>query len=69
MSDPFAEVKRAIKTELRNDGATQADLAHYLGVTQKHVSRVLTGKQPGSPRFVSDMAAAVGLSFAVEGAR
>jgi transcriptional regulator with XRE-family HTH domain len=66
MSDaapPFAAIKAAIRAELATDGATQADLARYLGVSQKHVSGVLTGRQPGSPRFIEAMAAAVGLTI------
>lgn len=55
------ELKAAVRAELEADGASQADLARYLGVSQKHVSQVLSGKVTGSPRFLDAMAAAVGL--------
>jgi ribosome-binding protein aMBF1 (putative translation factor) len=61
----LADVKARIRAELRADGATQADLARYLGVTQKHVSAVLTGKQAGSPEMLEAMAHAVGLRLTV----
>lgn len=60
-------VKAAIRTELAADGATQADLARYLGVSQKHVSRVLNGRQPGSPGFIEAMAHACGLTLTAAG--
>jgi transcriptional regulator with XRE-family HTH domain len=57
-------IKAAIRAELILDGATQADLARYLGVTQKHVSRVLNGHNAGSPAFIEEILHAVGLSWA-----
>jgi transcriptional regulator with XRE-family HTH domain len=64
MSD-LAAMKARIRAELRADGATQADLARHLGVSEKHVSAVLTGKQAGSPAFLEAMAHAVGLRLTV----
>ena len=64
----FAGVKEAIRRALRADGATQADLARHLGVSQKHVSQVLSGKVPGSPAFIEAMAEACGLALTAEAA-
>lgn len=58
----LADLKRAIRDELRADGCTQKDLARYLGITEKHVSQVLTGKVAGHLGMLERMAAAVGLS-------
>jgi transcriptional regulator with XRE-family HTH domain len=58
----LADLKTAIRAELKADGCTQADLAWYLGITPKHVSQVLTGKVTGRFEMVERMAAAVGLS-------
>lgn len=62
---PLADLKAAIRAELRADGATQADLARHMGLSEKHVSQVLSGKATGSMRMLEEMAAAVGLSVAV----
>jgi len=62
----FAGVKEAIRASLKADGATQADLARHLGVSQKHVSQVLSGRVPGSPAFIEAMAQACGLALTVE---
>jgi transcriptional regulator with XRE-family HTH domain len=59
----MAALRAAIRAELVADGATQADLADYLGVSAKHVSNVLTGAVEGSVRLLEDMAAAVGLTL------
>jgi transcriptional regulator with XRE-family HTH domain len=61
MRASIEELKAAVRAELKADGASQADLARYLGVSQKHVSRVLSGKVTGSPEFLDSMAAAVGI--------
>jgi transcriptional regulator with XRE-family HTH domain len=61
----LADIKAAIRAELKADGMTQADLAAYMGVSPKHVSQVLTGKVTGSMAFVERMASAVGLSLEV----
>jgi transcriptional regulator with XRE-family HTH domain len=60
---PMAGLRAAIRAELLADGVTQTDLAAYLGVSQKHVSQVLTGTVEGSVRLLQDMATAVGLSI------
>lgn len=59
---PMADLKSAIRAELRADGCTQADLARYMGLSEKHVSQVLSGKIAGSLKVLEEMAAAVGLS-------
>lgn len=58
----LADLKVAIRAELRADGCTQVDLARYLGITPKHASQVLTGKVVGRFDLLERMAAAVGLS-------
>ncbi len=65
MSGPLGALRKAIKTELSLDGATQKDLAHYLGISEKHVSQILTGKAGSSGKVIYDMAAAVGLHVEV----
>lgn len=56
-------IKEAIRTELKADGCTQKDLADYLGLSQKHVSQILTGKVQGSHDVIESMARALGLSL------
>jgi len=65
MGDWLTEVKARIKVELRKDGCTQKDLAGYLGLTEKHVSQILTGKVQGSHAVIESMARAVGVSLTV----
>jgi gp16 family phage-associated protein len=64
-SGAVTELKAAIRAELRADGCTQADLARYLGLSEKHVSQVLTGKAVGAVGTLEEMAAAVGLAMTV----
>lgn len=59
---PLADLKAAIRAELKADGATQADLARHTGLSEKHVSQVLSGRVAGSVKVLGEMAAAVGLS-------
>ena len=68
MSD-IAGVKARIKAELRADGCTQKDLAWYLGLSEKHVSQMLTGRVTGTLQLLDDMARAVGLTLDVRGDR
>ncbi|HEY5985982.1 MAG TPA: helix-turn-helix transcriptional regulator [Streptosporangiaceae bacterium] len=63
--DPFG-IKARVRKSLELDGATQADLAKHLGVSEKHISQVLTGRITGSPEFLARMAEACGLSLIVE---
>jgi transcriptional regulator with XRE-family HTH domain len=58
----LASLKTEIRAELRADGCTQKDLAWYLGISEKHVSQMLTGKVDGRFDLIERMAAAVGLS-------
>ena len=62
---PLADIKLAIRAELEADGCTQKDLAGFLGLSEKHVSQMLTGKVKGDPETLMRMAAAVGLSLEV----
>lgn len=62
---PLADMKAAIRAELKADGCTQKDLARYMGLSEKHVSQVLTGKVKGDPEMLMALAAAVGLSLEV----
>jgi transcriptional regulator with XRE-family HTH domain len=63
---PAADLKAAIRRELKADGCTQRDLARYLGLSEKHVSGVLSGRVVGAWGTLERMAAAVGLSVGVE---
>jgi transcriptional regulator with XRE-family HTH domain len=65
-SVPAAAVKVAIRAELAASGLSQRDLAQYTGLTEKHVSGVLTGKVVGSFDVLAKMAEAVGLTVSVE---
>ena len=62
MSD--TDIRAAIRRELRADGATQNDLARYVGVSQGHVSMILAGVTD-SPGVLRAMAEAVGLSVVI----
>lgn len=59
---------RQVKDRLRAQGATQAGLAWYLGITEKHLCQLLAGKVGGSPEMLGRLAAAVGLRIAIEDA-
>lgn len=63
----LGRIKVAIRAELKADGCTQKDLARYLGISEKHVSQVLTGKVIGHLPTIEAMASAVGLSLSVAG--
>lgn len=58
------DIRAAIRRELRADGATQNDLARYVGVSQGGVSKILAGVQD-SPGVLRAMAEAVGLSVVI----
>jgi transcriptional regulator with XRE-family HTH domain len=57
----MSNIRQAIRDELAATGMTQADLAAYLGASEKHVSQILTGRVAGSFGFLAKMAAACGL--------
>jgi len=59
-------LRREVKARLREQGATQAGLAWYLGITEKHVCEFLAGHVGGSPEMLDRIAAAVGLRIAIE---
>lgn len=64
--DPMTSIRQAIRSELAATGMTQADLAAYLGASEKHVSQVLTGRVQGSLGFLARMAAACGLTITAQ---
>lgn len=47
-SDLQAWLAATIRVALRNDGLSQADLAVTVSITEKHLSRMLNGRQEGS---------------------
>ena len=55
------ELRNKVKARLRAQGATQAGLAWHLGITEKHVSQLLTGKVDGTPEMLDRLARSVGL--------
>jgi transcriptional regulator with XRE-family HTH domain len=61
----LAAIKAAIRRELKADGCTQKDLARYLGISEKHMSQVLTGAVTGHLPLIERMAHAVGLTLEV----
>jgi transcriptional regulator with XRE-family HTH domain len=63
--ETVASIKARIKAELRADGCTQKDLARYLGLSEKHVSQMLTGRVTGTLPLIEAMASAVGLSLGI----
>lgn len=56
----------AIAARLVELGWSQADLARELGLTQKHVSQIMTGKATGSPRLLDLIAWGLGCRWRVE---
>lgn len=56
-------VKLAIRCALMEDGVSQADLARYLGVSEKHVCQVLLGRCTGTFQLLERMAHACGLEI------
>jgi len=59
----MSHIKQAIRDELEATGMTQADLAAFMGASEKHVSQVLTGNVAGTFGFLAKMAAACGLTI------
>lgn len=55
------EVRRRLKTQC----TSQAALADYLGISEKHISQILTGAAGGTPHLIDQIAAAMGLRIAV----
>jgi transcriptional regulator with XRE-family HTH domain len=59
------DLRNKVRARLRAQGATQAGLAWHLGITEKHVSQLLTGQVTGSPEMLDRIAAAAGLRIAI----
>lgn len=59
------DLRCKVRARLRAQGATQAGLAWHLGISEKHVSQLLTGKVAGSPEMLERIAAAAGLRIAL----
>jgi transcriptional regulator with XRE-family HTH domain len=57
------DLRRKAKARLRAQGATQAGLAWHLGITEKHVCQLLTGKVVGTPEMLDRLARAVGIQI------
>lgn len=51
---------------VRDSGKSQAWISEEVGITQKHMSQIMTGKAEGSLRLWSDILDAVGVHIAVE---
>lgn len=56
-------LKHRIKSELKLLGCTQKDLAHYLGISEKHISQIMTGRIKGSNEILDRMAKAIGIEL------
>jgi transcriptional regulator with XRE-family HTH domain len=54
-----------ISGELQRQGMTQAEFARRVGVTEKHVSRVLTGKNGAAMATLDYWAFVLGCRFVV----
>jgi transcriptional regulator with XRE-family HTH domain len=61
----LARLRTEVLRHIRAQGSTQAALAAHLGITEKHMSQVLTGRVNGSPRVIDRIAEAVGLRIAL----
>lgn len=59
------DLRNKVRARLRAQGSTQAGLAWHLGLSEKHVSQLLTGKVVGSPEMLDRIAAAAGLRIVV----
>jgi transcriptional regulator with XRE-family HTH domain len=61
----LARLRGEVLRHIRAQGSTQAALAAHLGITEKHMSQVLTGRVNGSPEMIDRIAGAVGLRIAL----
>jgi transcriptional regulator with XRE-family HTH domain len=59
-------VREALKSALIEQEMTQAELATRLGVTQKHISQVLSGKSGLSFDFAERIGAVLGVLLTVD---
>lgn len=63
---PAEEVLRAhVRAALRNAGISQAAAAAELGVSQKHVSQMLTGRAPITLRWAEQLLALCGYRLVI----
>jgi transcriptional regulator with XRE-family HTH domain len=60
------ELRKLIKLELVMQGLKQRDLCEYLGFSDKHVSRLLTGKANISLANLFEICAYLGLSVTID---
>jgi hypothetical protein len=63
--DPRQAIRTAVKAALITSGRTQKGLAEELGLSEKHVSQVLTGRQRGGWPMWVRMASSLGVDFSV----
>lgn len=61
-----ATVVAAVRTRLKERGMTQAAVADDLGITQKHLSQVLSGKAGASLGLLVELLAVVDLALTVD---
>lgn len=59
------EVGRAVTARLAEMGVTQRQMAGDLGLSEVHVSRILTGRVSGKIGTVSQLLDYVGLQYAI----
>ena len=59
----WAPQRKMIRDELKRREWSQAMLAHKIGVTEKHMSQMLTGKADGSLEHWVHMAAVLGMEW------
>lgn len=59
-------IRDALKRALIDQDVTQKELAEKLGVTQKHMSQVLSGKSGLSILFAEKCAAALGMVIVID---
>jgi|SRR5882672_3039596 len=59
----WAPQRRQVRQALQRQGLSQARLAHKIGVTEKHISQMLTGKADGKTEMWVAMAKVLGLEW------
>lgn len=63
MTDPWAPQRAAVRTALRDRGLTQAKVARDLGISQKYLSQILTGRTDGRLHVWVELANLLGMTW------
>lgn len=63
MTDSWAPQRAAVRAALKDVGLTQVQVARDLGISEKHLSQMLTGKADGSLRLWVEMVGLLGMTW------